>query len=107
MFGLVEMVVDNTIHVLVMVTSPLFILYDNQVLYPETQQNCFSLADRYQCDNTEHGDKPWYLEECSATLASAYSSGQQTNGEQRYCIDSSFVILHLNCIISFQSIQLI
>ncbi|UJR30781.1 hypothetical protein I4U23_018301 [Adineta vaga] len=31
---------------------------------------------------TEHGDKPWYLEECSATLASAYSSGQSNNGER-------------------------
>ncbi|CAF1328959.1 unnamed protein product [Adineta steineri] len=31
---------------------------------------------------TEHGDKPWYLEECSATLASAYSSGQSSNGER-------------------------
>jgi hypothetical protein len=31
---------------------------------------------------TEHGDKPWYLEECSATLASAYSSGQMNSGER-------------------------
>ncbi len=31
---------------------------------------------------TEHGDKPWYLEECSATLASAYSSGQLNSGER-------------------------
>ncbi|CAF0849788.1 unnamed protein product [Adineta ricciae] len=31
---------------------------------------------------TERGDKPWYLEECSATLASAYSSGQSNNGER-------------------------
>ncbi|CAF3407738.1 unnamed protein product [Rotaria socialis] len=30
---------------------------------------------------TEHGNKPWYLEECSATLASAYSSGQLNTGE--------------------------
>jgi hypothetical protein len=25
------------------------------------------------------GNKPWYLEECSATLATAYSSGQGGN----------------------------
>ncbi|CAF2682786.1 unnamed protein product [Rotaria sp. Silwood2] len=31
---------------------------------------------------TERGNKPWYLEECSATLASAYSSGQSNAGER-------------------------
>jgi len=31
---------------------------------------------------TERGEKPWYLEECSATLASAYSSGQTNSGER-------------------------
>jgi hypothetical protein len=28
---------------------------------------------------TETGGKPWYLEECPGTLASAYSSGQGNN----------------------------
>ena len=30
---------------------------------------------------TETGSKPWYLEECSGTLTSAYSSGQSGNSD--------------------------
>lgn len=40
---------------------------------------------------TERGDKPWYLEECSATLASAYSSGQSNSGERDIVSDESLL----------------
>jgi subtilisin-like proprotein convertase family protein len=31
---------------------------------------------------SERGEKPWYLEECSSTLATTYSSGNQRSGEK-------------------------
>ena len=30
---------------------------------------------------TDHGSKPWYLEECSGVLASTYSSGDKRRGQ--------------------------
>jgi len=46
---------------------------------------------------TETGNKPWYLEECSGTLAAAYSSGQGGNTDHEivsYCILNIFFVYH-------------
>ena len=40
---------------------------------------------------SEHGTKPWYLEECSSTLAATYSSGE--NYRDRKIVSSRIVTL--------------
>lgn len=76
------MVVDSMILVLVTVTSHQSIRYQKKYYNSKANPNFVFRLQIAISATTEHGNKPWYLEECSATLASAYSSGQLNSGER-------------------------
>lgn len=94
LFGQVEMVVDHLILVLVMVILHLFIQY---IQFHQFISSISFLFFQIAISSvSESGAKPWYLEECAGTLATAYSSGTTNNNEHDIVSYSSCCFLLFN-----------